>query len=108
MKEGLYKVDFATPAGAGSGVAYLKDGKLRGGDSMIAYVGTYSLEGDKITATVKTQAHSNVPGMASVFGLNNVEITIVGNVADNKIVTKGTAKEVPGVQFQANLALISE
>lgn len=45
LPSGLYKIAFETPSGTEYGVAYLQDGKLRGGDSGMAYVGSYSMDG---------------------------------------------------------------
>lgn len=48
LPNGLYKIAFETPSGTEYGVAYLQDGKLRGGDSGIAYVGSFA--SDEMTA----------------------------------------------------------
>jgi hypothetical protein len=42
LYNGLYKVTLQTAAGTEYGVAYLLDGRLRGGDSGMAYVGNYA------------------------------------------------------------------
>jgi hypothetical protein len=42
VREGLYKVDFHTVRGTGSGVIYAIGGKLRGGNSAFAFIGSYS------------------------------------------------------------------
>ncbi len=57
LQNGLYKIEFQTQLGAGSGVVILHDGQLRGGDSMIYYVGTYKQDGDEFSAEVRTDAH---------------------------------------------------
>jgi hypothetical protein len=41
LPNGLYKLSFETRSGTEYGVAYLQDGRLRGGDSGMAYLGTY-------------------------------------------------------------------
>jgi hypothetical protein len=45
LENGTYIVRFATPMGEGAGVIYMEDGKARGGDSLIAYVGSYNVAG---------------------------------------------------------------
>jgi hypothetical protein len=49
LREGLYKVEFHTVHGTGSGVVYATAGKLRGGNSAFAFIGNYSGTPDEIT-----------------------------------------------------------
>lgn len=106
LTDGFYKVQFQTPIGAGGGVVVLSDGKLRGGDSAIAYSGTYSVDGDNFTAQVKTSRHSN--GMPSVFGKDSVNITLKGKFSGDHAQCVGTAPEAPGVSLQTILTRISD
>jgi hypothetical protein len=103
---GFYSVAFQTPAGAGTGVVFLQDGILRGGDTMIYYVGDYQLNGDTFSGEVTTNAHAKPPGMVSVFGRDNVHISLKGTFSGDDATLTGTAKEVPGVQFSARLKKI--
>jgi len=41
LQEGLYKVEFHTVHGIGTGVIYATSGKLRGGNSGFAFIGNY-------------------------------------------------------------------
>lgn len=108
MKDGLYKVHFKTPAGQGAGVVILTGGKLRGGDSSIYYSGNYAIAGDQFTAQVATDAHTKFPGIASVFGVDRVTISLTGKVAGDSAQMSGTAPEAPGLSFQATLTRISD
>lgn len=58
---GLYKIAFETPSGTEYGVAYLQDGKLRGGDSGMAYVGSYSMDGDLMSAELSVTTRPSRP-----------------------------------------------
>jgi hypothetical protein len=49
LRNGSYSVWFRTPQGEGTGVVVLKDGKLIGSDTGIAYTGSYVQEGDTIS-----------------------------------------------------------
>ena len=103
MQNGTYRVEFITKNGTGTGVVIIHDGQVRGGDSSMVYVGTMSQEGKTVTAQVKAEVHSQVAGMASVFGVNTVNITLTGqagNVEDS-LLLEGSAKEAPGVEFKA-------
>lgn len=105
-RNGLYAVLFQTPRGAGTGVVFLQDGVLRGGDSMIYYTGKYQLNGDSFSAEVTTNAHAHPPGMASVFGRDSVNITLKGDFSGDDATLTGTAKEVSGIQFNGRLKRI--
>lgn len=103
FEPGLYSVTFKTPAGQGTGVAYLDSGKLRGGDSMMAYVGSYNEQGGKLNADVRAYKYANVPGMMSVFGVDAVNITLNGQVSGGTASLVGTAPEAPGVQLEVTM-----
>jgi T3SS negative regulator,GrlR len=105
-RDGFYAVQFQTPMGMGTGIVFLQGGILRGGDSMIYYTGDYQLNGDSFSGEVVTNAHARPPGMASVFGRDNVHITLKGNFSGDDATLTGTAKEAPGVQFSARLKKI--
>lgn len=103
FEPGLYALTFATPAGQGTGVAYLDGGKLRGGDSMMAYVGSYNENNGTLQADVRAYKYSNAPGMISVFGVDVVNITLKGKVDGINASLIGTAPEAPGVQLRVTM-----
>ena len=103
FEAGLYAIRFQTPVGAGAGVAYLENGKLRGGDSMMAYVGTYNEAGGTLNADVRAYKHTNVPDMVSVFGVDQVDIHLQGTVSGGNAKLTGTAPQAPGVTLQVSM-----
>lgn len=108
FESGLYAIRFQTPAGAGAGVAYLENGKLRGGDSMMAYVGSYNEANGILNADVGAYIHTNVPGMSSVFGVDQVDIHLTGKLLDGKATLTGTAPQAPGVTLQVTMERLSD
>ena len=72
MQDGLYKVDFHTIHGTGSGVVYATCGKLRGGNSAFAFIGNYSSAGDAIQVKVSTQRHNDDPSFKPLFGTDMI------------------------------------
>ena len=68
------------------------------------YAGTFQESGNQFAAKVRVGRHSL--GLVSVFGLDEVNLTLQGTTTINSATIIGTAAEAPGVQFQANLALI--
>lgn len=103
FEHGLYALHFTTPLGEGSGVAYLQDGKLRGGDSTIAYVGSYHVDGGQLHATVLTYKYASVPGMGSVLGVDKAEIVLTGTVSGPSITLMGSTKQAPGITLQVKM-----
>ena len=103
LTNGLYRVSFQTPLGAGAGVLTLEDGQLLGGDSMMYYVGQYTQDGDGFSAEVMVRTHTHVPGMGSVFGVPEAKIILTGTSAGNSAKVTGSSPQAPGVNFAAAL-----
>lgn len=110
LHNGLYKLAFETRSGAEYGVAYLRDGRLRGGDSSCAYVGTYKAEGPAFSAELTVTQHRHVPGAVSALGLNDVLVQLHGLLdADSGVVrVQGSSPESSAVRFAARLSLIAD
>jgi hypothetical protein len=108
MQDGLYKVQFQTPLGAGAGVVHLQGGKLWGGDSALYYVGTFTQVGDQFSAEVVTDRHTQYQGLVSVFGKDRVHINLRGASKENSAVATGTAIEAPGIAFKAMLSRLTD
>jgi T3SS negative regulator,GrlR len=107
LQNGSYKVEFQTPLGAGSGVVFHQNGEVHGGDATMLYIGTMAEKDGEIVAEIEATTHTRVPGVTSVFGLDHVNIKLVGNSqGDSGATLTGRAKEAPGVDFRARLSLI--
>jgi hypothetical protein len=79
-----------------------------GGDAGLFYTGTYQTDADNVTATVTTNRHTQHPGIASVFGRDQVKISLKGVFAGDTAKFKGSAPEAPGVSFTAELKRIAD
>ncbi len=108
LRNGLYKIDFETERGGGQGVVYLKNGKIRGGDSGWYYVGTYEQDGNDFTAKVTIKDHTKHTRITSVFGVDEAEMTLKGTSEGDGVKTKGKSKQAPSVTFQARLERLSD
>ncbi|MDB5516442.1 MAG: hypothetical protein JWQ17_3200 [Tardiphaga sp.] len=108
MREGLYKVDFHTVHGTGSGVIYAIGGKLRGGNSAFAFVGSYSSDGEKVSAKVSTLRYNDDPNFKPLFGTDRITLTLKGAICGDMVDFEGSALQLPGVAFRAVLALIED
>jgi T3SS negative regulator,GrlR len=94
--------------GNGTGVIELRDGKVTGGDTGLAYTGSYVADGDKFTAFIATKRHT--PGQPSIFGLgiDEADLTLTGNSTPTKASCAGTAKQAPGLAFEAILVCMAD
>jgi T3SS negative regulator,GrlR len=106
MLNGLYKVEFQTPLGAGAGVVVVQDGKIQGGDSTMYYTGNVTENGQDFSAQVESRVHTPVSGIRSVFGVNHAHIKLVGKINGDTAVAQGSAAEAPGLIFQAQFSKI--
>ena len=108
MRDGFYRVHFQTPLGWGTGVVHALGGKLWGGDAGMYYVGTYSIDNDTVNAEVRTDRHTQHPGIVAVFGRDQVRIALKGVSSGDKVKLNGTSPEAPGVSFTAELTRIAD
>ena len=108
VRQGLYKVDFHTVHGTGCGVVYVIDGKMRGGNSAFAFIGTYTGEGDRIKVKISTQRYNDDPSFKPLFGHDRITLTLAGREDGDTAEFEGTALQVPGVAFRAVLSRISD
>lgn len=106
LTNGTYAARFKTGKGEGAGIIVLSDGKIRGGDAAILYLGTYSQDGNDLKANVQTRRHT--PGLPSVFGLDEVSITLSGKSTGLKAVCTGVSPQAPGVNLTAELEYLSD
>ncbi len=104
MIEGLFKATYGTPLGQGVAVVTLREGVIQGGDPALYYTGTYKDDGAKFTATFKTARHTAIPGIANVFGKDNVTVNVAGLIQGDNVNGSGSSPDAPGMTFQFGLA----
>ncbi|MCF2525334.1 hypothetical protein [Bradyrhizobium sp. G127] len=108
MLKGLYKVEFETPRGKACGVVNAENGKIRGGSSAFAYIGSYTQNGHSITGKVSSIRHTPDPDHPSVFGFDEVKIEFHGAVKGDLAICEGTAAEFPSIGFKAVLTRVAD
>ena len=106
LQNSRYSVWFRTPKGEGYGIVSLLDGSVSGGDNLSSYTGTYVQDGDEFTATVAVRRHTQGP--PTVFGIDNVDITLSGKSTLTTASCVGTASQVPGSSLEAILIRIAD
>jgi T3SS negative regulator,GrlR len=106
LENGKYSAWFRTPLGEGTGVVVLKDGKITGGDTVIAYTGSCNQVGDEFTADISTKRHT--PGQLSVFGIDKIDLKLTGKSTGTMATCRGTSRQAPGMTFEATIIRIAE
>jgi hypothetical protein len=106
LRNGNYSAWFRTSLREGTGIVELNDGKVTGGDTVLAYSGSYFQNGDRFSASLTTRRHA--PGQPSVFDVDNVDLTLTGKSTPTTASCTGTAKQAPGLAFEAVLVRIAD
>jgi len=106
LENGKYSAWFRTALGEGTGVVLLKDGEIIGGDTVLAYTGSYSQDGDVFTVDIATRRHS--PGQLSVFGIDNVDLTLEGKSSGRVASCRGTTRQPPCMAFEATIIRMTD
>ena len=102
LKDGTYAAWFKTPAGHGTGIVHVADGRIWGRDSVMSYEGSCQVDGDRFTAVVVTKRHAE--GRATVFGDDQeLELKLDGRCAGRIATYVGTAEQFPGVLLEGTL-----
>ena len=100
-RDGRYAVWFKTPRGEGTGILNLADGRISGGDCFFTYGGSYQVDGDHFTAAMTTTRHA--AGPSTLFGVDEVVVEVAGQFKGRMASCSGTAKQAPGLPFEATL-----
>src|SRR6266404_3819054 len=78
MLQGLYKVEMHTVHGSRRGVLYVYDGKMMGGNSAFAFIGTYQESGGEVSVDISTMRHNEDPNYQPLFKSDRINLTLKG------------------------------
>src|SRR5438132_14182919 len=106
--EGFYKVRFQLGAAVGRSVMYARGGKMLGGNSAFAHIGTYEEHGDEIAIEVKTVRHNTDPNFPAMAGTDDATLLARGKPDGERYRFEGRLKEVPGRLFQSVMTRVEE
>ena len=101
MENGLYKTEFQIAQGTGRGMLYVRDGKMLGGNSAFAFVGTYTVDGDTISVDISTVRHNEDPNFRPLFGVDVITLKLTGHPTATGYAFEGGAVQIPAVAFQS-------
>jgi hypothetical protein len=76
LRNGEYVAWFRTPRGSGTGRVRFKDGELSGSDSILGYAGSYTVDGHRFAAKLRTWRHT--AGHDGLLGRDEVELALDG------------------------------
>jgi len=105
---GFYTVRFQLGQAQGRSVMYVRDGKMLGGNSAFAHIGTYEQTGDEIAIVVNTIRHNPDPNYPAMAGTDDATLLARGRRDGALIRVEGSLRELPGVPFQSVMTPIEE
>lgn len=108
LHPGLYKVNFRTPLGEGIGIVNLQEGKLRGGDAVYAWVGSYEEPDGSFIANLSIFKHTTGEAAASVFGVEKAEVRLTGIPDGPEFKLEGSSDAAPDLHFEADLTKVAD
>jgi hypothetical protein len=106
LRDGEYAAWFKTPRGEGTGIVFLANGKIAGGDSVLSYSGTYEVHEDRFTATLSTKRFA--AGHPTLFGVDEIELKLTGHINGVTASCSGMAEQAPELPFHATLIRVQD
>ncbi len=109
MLDGLYKVEYGVNDAFGRSVMCMHAGRLLGGNSAFAHLGTYREESNgEIAADLITARHNDDPYYKPLMGADVAAIQVRGRLEGRKLRFEGSAEPAPGAVFWAELTRLDE
>ena len=109
MLQGLYKVEMHTVHGSRRGVLYVYDGKMMGGNSAYAFIGTFQESGSgDVTVDISTLRHNDDPKFQPLLKTDEVTLTLRGRPRGEQYVFEGRSAQLPGIAFNSVMTPIGE
>ena len=108
MLDGLYKVEYGVNDAFGRSVMCMHAGKLLGGNSAFAHIGSYQENNGGIDAEIITERHNDDPYYKPLMGADVAAISVRGKAQGNSIRFEGSAAPVPGALFWAVLTRLDD
>ena len=109
MLKGLYKAEMHTVHGSRRGVLYFYNGKMMGGSSAFAFIGTYTESASgEVLADMLTLRHNEDRNFQPLLKTDIVTLTLKGTQQGEQYYFEGGAPQLPGIAFYAVMTPISE
>ena len=108
MFEGFYKVRFQLGDTIGRSVMHAGNGKMLGGNSAFAHIGTYEDLGGEIAIKITTVRHNPDPNYPAMAGTDNATLLARGKPDGQRYRFEGRLNEVPDALFQSVMTPVEE
>jgi hypothetical protein len=98
-----------TAHGSRSGVLYVYDGKMMGGNSAFAFIGSYqeSAEG-VVSVDISTLRHNDDPNFQPLFKTDKITLSLKGRLQGEQYFFEGGAAQLPDIVLSAVMTRIRE
>lgn len=106
LPDGQYSVWFKTPLAGGTGIIAIENERLSGGDTVIAYSGSFIQDGDRISAKIATHRHS--PGQPAMLGIDDLDIEFSGTSGTISAKCIGRVLQLPHIALEVVLLRIKD
>jgi T3SS negative regulator,GrlR len=106
--QGFYKVRFQLNSSVGRSVLYVRDGRMLGGNSAFAHIGTYEEVDDGVAIEVKTVRHNMDPSYRAMAGTDDATLLARGRVRGDNVHFEGTVRELEGSVFRSVMTPIKD
>jgi hypothetical protein len=105
---GFYKVRFQVNDAVGRSVMYAHAGRMLGGNSAFAHIGSFQETDGEIVAEVRTLRHHTDPNYRPLAGTDEATLTLRGSAEGDDVQFEGTLNELPGSVFRAVMTPIDD
>ena len=108
MFGGFYTVRFQVNETVGRSVMYAHAGKMLGGNSAFAHIGSYEEVGDEVAIVIKTVRHNPDPNYRAMVGTDDATLRARGRPDGNRYRFEGSLDELPGAVFKSVMTPVQE
>jgi hypothetical protein len=106
---GFYTVRFQLNEAVGRSVMYARAGRMLGGNSAFAHIGTYEDIGSgEVAVEVRTVRHNFDPAFVAMAGTDDATLRASGKPDGDVYRFEGQLNEVPGASFKAVMTPVEE
>src|SRR5205085_3767901 len=105
---GVDPVRFSHNDAVGRSVMYVHAGRLLGGNSAFAHIGSYEQDGEDIAIEIKTVRHNPDPNYRAMAGTDDATLLARGRADGDLYRFEGGLKELPGAVFNSVMTPLEE
>jgi hypothetical protein len=106
--DGFYKVDYQAGEVVGRSVMHVHAGRMLGGNSAFAHVGSYQTAGDEITGRVAGQRHAADPRFRTLYGNDVDEVTFRAHSDSGRWHCEAEPVNAPGAKLHSVMTRLDE